>query len=364
MIIGGGLTGTSLAYWLGKKDDGKTLLLEAGRLASEASGRNAGFLLMGTAENYAADVKARGRDQANYLWEFSRDNLRLLKEHFGETDCDMLFRGTVVGEPQASSVNELKESLELMREDGFECDYLDPSALKNKYGINGMAGGLFLPENGQVNPVKLVRSLAALSGAKIEENRRVLRIEEKGDTVKVHGEDFQVECKKVIVATNAFLPQLLDSTSNLIRPVRAQMLALNKGVRAPFPVYSHSGFFYFRQTDEEVILGGARHLHIDEEQGYDDLTTNHVQMDLEKYARDHIQGASNSFATKRWSGTMGFTKDHIPKISSRISSSKISWIGGFSGHGLGFSFNLAKHFVEQLGGATPDSAFVESFLDA
>ena len=47
-IIGGGFTGVSVAYWLSKYKDIDLVLIEKDELASQASGRNAGFLISGT----------------------------------------------------------------------------------------------------------------------------------------------------------------------------------------------------------------------------------------------------------------------------------------------------------------------------
>ncbi|TMD55623.1 MAG: FAD-dependent oxidoreductase, partial [Chloroflexi bacterium] len=52
LVIGGGITGVSLLRRLAERGL-KAALVERTRLAFGASGRNAGFLLEGTAANYA-----------------------------------------------------------------------------------------------------------------------------------------------------------------------------------------------------------------------------------------------------------------------------------------------------------------------
>ena len=56
------------------------LLLERRHLAAGASGRNAGFLLEGTAANYAAAVRQHGRAVAREVWAFTGENHARLAE--------------------------------------------------------------------------------------------------------------------------------------------------------------------------------------------------------------------------------------------------------------------------------------------
>src|ERR1700738_3954845 len=60
VVVGAGITGVSLAYWL-VRGGVDVLVLERSRLAAGASGRNAGFLLAGVAASYAEAVASYGR---------------------------------------------------------------------------------------------------------------------------------------------------------------------------------------------------------------------------------------------------------------------------------------------------------------
>ena len=52
-IVGGGIAGVSAAYLLARRG-ASVALVEARAIAAAASGRNAGFLLAGVAENFTA----------------------------------------------------------------------------------------------------------------------------------------------------------------------------------------------------------------------------------------------------------------------------------------------------------------------
>jgi gamma-glutamylputrescine oxidase len=66
LVVGGGITGVSLLHHLRNRRLHATLV-ERDHLAAGASGRNAGFLLAGVAENYAAAVRTYGRSQAREI---------------------------------------------------------------------------------------------------------------------------------------------------------------------------------------------------------------------------------------------------------------------------------------------------------
>jgi glycine/D-amino acid oxidase-like deaminating enzyme len=79
LVVGGGITGVSLLRRLGERGL-KAALVERSRLAFGASGRNAGFLLEGTAANYAEAVRLHGRDVAREVWQVTAENHRRFAE--------------------------------------------------------------------------------------------------------------------------------------------------------------------------------------------------------------------------------------------------------------------------------------------
>src|SRR5579871_3605184 len=82
LVVGGGITGVSLLRRLGELGV-RAALVERTRLAYGASGRNAGFLLEGTAANYAEAVRLHGRELAGAIWAYTGENHRRLAESLG-----------------------------------------------------------------------------------------------------------------------------------------------------------------------------------------------------------------------------------------------------------------------------------------
>lgn len=350
-IIGGGITGVSTAYWLKQRDPSlRVVVLEAETLAHGASGRNAGFLLLGTHTDYASAVDAYGAEQARRLWRFTAENARLIRDALDGKTFDLDWSGSLVAAGSEAEAERFRRSARLLAEEGIEATYLDPAAADDRMGAAGFHGALYVPEGGTLHPAKLVRYLAAESGATVVEGWRAEALEPTAAGVRVRGTGASIETGRVVVAANAYLPTLLPDLASWVRPVRAQMFATAPVARAlDVPVYSHAGYFYLRQLPTgEVLLGGARHLHEPDEVGYADITTDPLQADLEGYLRSHFPAFADAEITRRWSGTMGFSTDGLPAFGAVPGVDGAWWVGGFTGHGMGYGFRMGKLVAASL----------------
>ena len=355
-IIGGGLIGCATAWALHQIDPTLRLtIVEAEHLAFGASGRNAGFLLLGTHTDYAAAVEACGRERARRLWQFTAENARLLDELPGET-FDLRRSGSLSAAGSPREATRLFRAAELLARDGVEAEYLDADAANDQMRSRGFLGALAVKESGTLHPAKLVRLLAQLSGATVLEGWRVNQLLATSQGVRLVSDQNTLEATQVIVTINAFLPQLV--TSEAVRPVRAQMLAT--APVAPFldrPVYSHDGYYYLRQQrDGRLFVGGARHLHREEEVGYEDRTTDILQKDLLGYLQTHFPAAGAPVVERRWSGTMGFSDDGLPIVDTVPGVPGARWAAGFTGHGLSFGARFGQLLARLTLGLDDDAA--------
>ena len=162
----------------------------------------------------------------------------------------------------------------------------------------------------------------------------------------------EVVAGRAMLAVNAWLPRLVATLAEKVRPVRAQMLATAPlPVRLSVPVYSHAGYFYLRQrTDGRVLLGGARHLHRDAEVGYADATTDALQQSLGAYLAEHFPAFADAPVERRWSGTMGFSPDGLPRLGAVPGVPGAWWAAGFTGHGMGYALRFGELAARTLTG--------------
>jgi glycine/D-amino acid oxidase-like deaminating enzyme len=332
MVIGGGIAGVSLLRHLeSRRID--AVLVERSHLASGASGRNAGFLLAGVAANYAQAVRTYGRDKAREVWELTNENHDRMIEAARGQEIGYRRLGSVTVPLEDEERQQLVESAELLQEDGFQARW--------------DGAGLVNPRDGEVDPSALVAALArqARPGA-IREGVNVVGLESRRSGVLITAGESQCEAGVVVLATNAYTPQLVPSVKIVAN--RAQMMATAPQSKriAEMPTYSHFGYHYWRQlASGEVLIGGWRDTSMNTELTYDAEATTEIQDRLDGAAAE--LGATGQ-VTHRWAGIMGFTESGLPMAGPVDGMPNVYICAGFTGHGMGFAFMTAKEVVEQI----------------
>ena len=345
VIIGGGVIGAGCAYILSQRQNLKVAVVESGKLAHGSSGRNGGFVLRGIQTYYNNSVKLYGRQTAAQIFRFAEQNQAMIKE-FKEKygNCfDYETCGSYLLACSLEELEELAESAQLMREDGFDLEFLKEDPLERDY-----YGAMVNPGDVGINPVKFVRALAAASSAKIFEDETVVRIEYEG-CVAVQTATRTLKCDRVLLATNAYTPLLLQWFVDKIQPARGQAL-VTKPLRKQIVdklCYANYGWEYFRQlSDNRLLLGGCRQLFLNEEVGYADMISKPVQNALLSYLKDRFPDVVGVPIDYRWSGLMGITADGLPLVGESEQIPGLFFAVAFNGHGLGYGLNMSKLLVE------------------
>ncbi|HEV2035003.1 MAG TPA: FAD-dependent oxidoreductase [Candidatus Dormibacteraeota bacterium] len=332
LVIGGGITGVSLLHHLARPGLG-AVLVERTHLAAGASGRNAGFLLAGVAASYAEAVRVYGRDKARDIWRLTSENHDAMLEAVAGQEVGHERRGSAVLASGPDEAKQLAESEQLLREDGFDARW---------DGQRRTIAG-----DGGVNPSSLVAALARRAHPlAIREGVNVTALEADRHGVTVHSGGEECHAGAVILATNAYTPQLVAKIA--IQPRRGQVLAAGPIAESvsDMPTYLHYGYRYWRQlATGQVVIGGWRDTALDGEVGYDERPTPEIQAHLD--AQLDRLGAVGT-VTHRWAGTMGFTESGLPLVGPVEGLPNVHVCAGFNGHGLGFAFLSAKRLVDSL----------------
>lgn len=317
-ILGAGITGASLAYWLRREAPQlRVCVVEARNIGAGASGRNAGMILAGLAEHYDAMIDKYGRTSAAEIWEATLAHARLLKQFIANANADVGYQQTGswrVGLERNEQFN-LERSYELLHEDNFACRYQKDDPLGR-----GFYGALGIDSDAALHPLKLVKALLASSQAEVFEQHKAFALKPMGDKVEVKTSRGDFQAARVIIALNAYAPLLLaKSLAGFVSAHRGQIF-----VTAPLkekvlerPVYTHHGYVYFRQlADKRFLLGGWRHEFAATETGYDNEVTQGVQAALKNFLVRYFPEASDLAIEHAWAGTMGFSRDGLPVIGA------------------------------------------------
>ncbi len=214
-VIGGGITGAACALWLAR-DGRRVILLERETVAHGASGRNGGFLLAGTVETYDHAIALYGHERARRLYAFSVANNVMARALIDELEArrwptGYRHTGSLRLADSPEELVEVRAAARLLTQDGWSTEVIDETRLPKRLRGHYM-GGSYHPSDGEVQPARLVSGLARLAqeaGAVIHEQTPALSLQESDSGVVIETQAGAVHAGKAILATNAWLDDLL-----------------------------------------------------------------------------------------------------------------------------------------------------------
>lgn len=368
-IVGGGITGTSLALWLAREGV-RVALVESRRVAMGASGRNGGFLLAGTAETYSEAIARYGHERARRIWAFSVANHALAEQLVGEMEAD----GWPSGHRQTGSLRiacsqtelaEINASIPLLQADGWRAeaigsDYL-PERLRASY-----LGGAYYPLDGEIQPAQFVTGIARLArsaGAIFYEESPVEHLGAQQDSFVVHTSSGALHAHHLVLATNAWLPEVgaqlgVGWLASAITPTRGQMLTTAPVAERLFtcPCYADDGYQYWRQLEDgRLVVGGWRNYSLATEYSSDETPGHEVQQHLDAFVRETLL-LPDVAIERRWAGIMAFSRDGLPLVGPLPDVEHAYISGGYTGHGNAYALRSSRLIADAiLGRAHPDA---------
>ena len=353
VVVGAGIVGAYTAWRLAERGQ-RVALVEARFPAAGATGRNAGMLLMGQAENYYRGVQNWGRAKAYARWRLTVENrlhtLELIDKFGLESSLERC--GSVVLGIDQSEARELEASQQLLAEDGLVTTFADYDPFER-----GFTAALFQPEDCGFNPAQLVAAMVTALGAQLGcqfyDNAEVFALKSEADgRVRIEARGMTVRASQVALCTNAFSPLLDSFFEDKIFPTRGQMLLTTP---LPFTVintlaYANYGYEYFRQlADGSFLLGGCRAKFAEQEVGYDESPTANVQGALDGFLLRHFPDVARAATVvRRWAGIMGFTADSQPLVGSLPHLPQVFYACGFTGHGLAMGIVSAQKMLSLM----------------
>ncbi|MGL4556547.1 MAG: NAD(P)/FAD-dependent oxidoreductase [Afipia sp.] len=225
IVIGGGLVGTSTAYFAAKAGLNVTLI-EQKQLAHGASGRNPGFVWLHCRNpGWALDVSLKG---VELLYQLRKE----LPIHF-----EFRQEGGLIYFTDERQRAVMTEFVEARTKDGLDMQLLDAAETKSRVKVlrDDVLGSSFCANDAQIKTPTVVAAIAAGAvsfGARILENLAVTDLLKSGDDiigVRTIDGDFYADV--VVVATGAwtnhFMRDAIDMDVRVGRE-RLQVMATEK----------------------------------------------------------------------------------------------------------------------------------------
>jgi glycine/D-amino acid oxidase-like deaminating enzyme len=338
VVVGAGLVGATVAARLAREGF-DTAVLEARTVAGGATGRSAGMVLTGVAGHYNWAVSAYGRQQAQEVWALTIEGRERLIETAERLGVGVEHTGSLALAVEDAEADALRESAELLREDGFDA-WFGPSDPLDR----GFRAALRHPDDATVDAAALTRTLLAADDVAVHERTEVYDLEPERDGVRVWAQGRTVRCNAVVLAINGYAALLDPYFTHRVAPTRSLILAtepLGEVVLAQ-PCCADYGYEYCRQLpDRRLLLGGWRRSHRSRPETE---LADAVRDGLARFASRHFPEIG-ARGTGRWSGIMGFTPDGLPLVGRLPDLPQVTFGVGLGGRGLAWAPVIAERLV-------------------
>jgi len=333
VVIGSGIVGLSAALRLQELQPGRRIaLFERGPLPIGASTRNAGFACFGSMTELLDDLQVMDERTVWGLVEKRWLGLQRLRRRLGDRQLDFhahggyeLFRPQD-GEQFGACTAQLQQFNRILKEiTGRPQVFTVADAELPGAGFRGVQHLIVNKAEGQLHAGRMVEGLLQLvrdAGIKVFTGLPVHALQDDGNKVQLQaGPGWTISAGSVLVATNGFARQLLPELS--VQPARNQVLITQVVDGLPFKGTFHydRGYYYFRNIDGRVLLGGGRHLAKEEETTTSLETTELIQSSLLKLLREVILPGREVAVERWWSGILGLGMEKSPvirKVSPRV----------------------------------------------
>ncbi len=311
-ILGAGIVGLSTAIELKLiAPQAKVLIIDKKTYPVGASTKNAGFACFGSISEILDDIETFGEDLCHRLIAMRWRGLEILRSRVSAQAMDYQGRPGIEIFPKDeealyhSKIPNINDQIEYILGEK-QCF----SIREGRYGnetVNRLEGCL--------NPQKMMAHLeleARKLGVIFLQGVEVSKIlESNSELITNFGSIFY---NKLIVCTNGFTKRILGEVD--VQSARNQVIVTSpiKGFSLDGCYHMNKGYVYFRELGSRLILGGGRHLALEEEITDELDNTSKIISYLTTLAETKILAGENIKIEKMWSGILGVGKDKMPLV--------------------------------------------------
>jgi len=362
-IIGGGFTGLSAALALAKSG-ANVVVLEAGQVASEASGRNGGHVNNGLAHDYALLADRVGSEQAS-AWYRAYDAAvdtvaRVVNEE--AIGCDFARNGKLKLAARPAHYESLARAAERMRRDvDTDIELVDRSRIRNEIDSDQFFGGLLQKRSAQMHMGRFGAGLAAAAerrGARIHTSTiatRLERIAANGHAHRVHTARGAVVAKQVLVATGAtrhggyptygFWRRRIVPIGSFIvvtEPLGRERAQSVLGGRRTYTTTANLHHYFRLTPDDRLVFGGRARFALSSPQS--DAKSGELLRAALAHTFPRFADAKIDYC---WGGLVDLTRDRLPRAGEHDG---LYYSMGYSGHGAQMSVHMGQCMARVMAG--------------
>jgi glycine/D-amino acid oxidase-like deaminating enzyme len=354
-VIGAGFTGLSAALALAR-GGADVVVLEAGRVLGEASGRNGGHCNNGLSLDYAG-VRARfGAERAHEMYRAFDAGVDLVERIVAEEHiaCDFVRSGKIKLAAKPEHYEKLARSYEILaREVDPDTELLTRADLAAEVRSPLFHGGLLQRRSASMHMGRFGMGLAEAArrhGARIYEQTPVSAIDRVGGEFVVTGTRGSLRAERVLMATGVsaqgpfswFRRRIVPVGSFIIvtAPLDRETMARIMPGRRTCTTTRQIGHYFRVTADDRLVFGGRAR-----------FAMSNPRSDA-KSGRILERGLAATFPQLGpvpidycWGGLVDMTADRLPRAGEHDG---IAYAMGYSGHGTQMSVQMGRVMADSL----------------
>lgn len=358
VVVGAGISGVAVAYYLKKAGVGRVTVLERGEAASGGTGKSAAIVR----QHYSTDLMAK----------IALESVEIFSALRSELECDVGYAaaGYLFLVPREGA-DVAKKCVEMQRKVGVDTQWIEPAELASRYSwlnTEGLVGAVYESRGGFADPIRSVegylQAFAKLGGVYSRRTacRALLR---DGDTVTgVLTDAGPIQAGAVVNAAGPWAALLAASADLplMMRSVREQDTVWEARSERPLPEMSVSAGFdaiYVRPLGQRRFVVGRGF-----PKNYEDVDPNNFKESADAEFIDDVSTRfqhrfppmSGARLVDSYASLYDVTADWYSYVGPRANVRGYFDFSGGSGHGFKIAPALAKRLAESIasGRADPD----------
>lgn len=330
VIIGGGIIGVSIAYYLGKMGARRVLLFEKNLIGEGSTGLCAGRIR----RQWSTEINMQFAMKAFEIYQHFEEEFDALAEFH---PIGYLFLAN-----DEAELNTFKKNVELQHRFGVPSRLLSQDEIKGQWpylNTEDIVGGAFCHTDGYAGPHEVTHAIARGArryGVQIMERTEVTAVEVKqGRVLSVSTPAERIETRVVVNAAGPYAAHVgeMARVSVPVKPIRRQLFVTDPFWKIPPSVpltIDHHRNFYFRREGQSILLTGPQ----DREPSFNLSTDFEAMVEAAEKATHRVPVFREARIVRGWAGLYEISPDNhaimgpVPEVEGFLLAV------GFSGHGF------------------------------
>ena len=361
VIIGGGIAGSSLAYHLAKLNKTDITLLERHQLTSGTTWHAAGLIMQ--------------LRSTHSLTEIAKYNVELYSTLETETGVATGFKqnGTLGVARTKDRMHETKSMATIAKSFDIETEIITPSEAKDLYPTLNkecIEGAIYIPKDGQTNPVDTTMSLIAGAkklGVSVHENIEVIDLKQNPDqSFTVFTKNEEINCEKLVIACGLWTRSLASKLGIKVPLYPAEhfyvVTEATKDAHKNLPVLRDTdGHVYIKEDAGKFLVGAfepwGKAISLDKlpkDTPFIELPEDwdHFELPYTK-AMELINPLKNIGISKFFNGPESFTPDLLFAIGEAPEIKNCFISAGYNSEGIEFGAGAGRALAEWIVNGSP-----------